>query len=282
MNDVLDGPQTASPLKATELRAAYASNATHVILDGVSLDLAAGELVAMIGPNGSGKSTLMRSLSRTLPPVSGMVALDGVDLYGQITAREAALRIGVVPQETTVAFEFTVREIVAMGRAPHQPKFAFGGGETEADTAAIDSALRRADIGPEFAARPVSTLSGGERQRVLVARALAQEASILLLDEPTAALDIGHEMDVLDWLRDLASRENRAVLVAMHDLNLAAGYADRVVMLRSGRVHAVGTPESVLTAENILQVYGVDVWIGRHPVTSRPYFLPLPRTSLPA
>lgn len=262
-------------LAARDIRVAYDSDAKRLVLDGVSVSVKPGEFVALIGPNGSGKSSLIRSLSRTLRPKGGVVSLDGDDLYGAVSARAAALRVGVVPQETSVAFEFTVREIVAMGRAPHQKMFSIGG-ESPADSAAIDKALQRADIDLAFSDRLISSLSGGERQRVLIARALAQEAEILLLDEPTASLDIRHETDLLSWLRNLAAQEGRAVLAALHDLNLAGAYADRVVVLKSGRVYAVGTPSEILTKETIAAVYGVDAWVGSHPVSGRPYYLPIP------
>jgi len=273
-----DGLQRAGDewrLSATDIEAGYSADSRHLVLRRVSIRLGRGEFVALIGPNGSGKSSLIRALSRTLRPKSGAILLNSADLYTTTTSRTAALSIGVVPQETSLAFEYTVREVVAMGRAPHQPRFAIGG-ESADDRAAIDEALTRSDISAAFADRPISSLSGGERQRVLIARALAQQASILLLDEPTASLDIRHETELLSWLGVLAKREDRTVLAALHDLNLAAAYADRVVVLCEGRVYAEGSPNEVLTKETIGAVYGVDAWIGSHPATGRPYFLSMP------
>jgi len=272
----LNANTSASVLAVRSIQSAYNQASDHLVLQDVTLDLRPGELVVVIGPNGSGKSTLIRALCRTLRPKAGVVLLDDLDLYLATSARKAARRIGVVPQETTIAFEFNVREVVAMGRAPHQPAFSFGVSETDRDIAAIDEAMRRADVPLEFESRPISTLSGGERQRVLVARALAQEAEVLLLDEPTAALDLRHENEIMAWLSRLVREEKRIVLAALHDLNLAAQYADRIVVLCAGRIAAMGTPDEALTEEIIAQVYGVNVLARRHPLTGRPYFLTVP------
>ncbi|MDR3707881.1 MAG: ABC transporter ATP-binding protein [Capsulimonadaceae bacterium] len=260
-------------LSAQGILAGYSGGAGDAKLRDVSVDLRSGELVAVVGPNGSGKSTLMRALSRTLRPLGGAVLLDARDLYSETTARMAALRIGVVPQETSVAFDFTVREIVAMGRAPHQPSLWLSASESDEDQAAIAKALRHADIPAEFADRPISTLSGGERQRVLIARAIAQEAGILLLDEPTSALDLRHQGELLSWLGSLAREEGRVVFAALHDLNLAAQHADRVIVLCDGEIAACGAPAEALSAGIIERVYGVAVRSRRDPASGRPYFL---------
>lgn len=212
-------------------------------LHDVGFQLHPGELVALLGPNGSGKSTLIRCLSRTLRPWAGRVEVEWENLY-ELSSREAARLIAVVPQFEELVFDFTVREIVEMGR------YAEGGGGSEAVTYALDATGLR-----DLANRAYTSLSGGERQRVLVARALAQETPILLLDEPTAHMDVGYQIAVLTLMRKLA-HEGRAVAAALHDLNLASGFADRAVLLYSGRVVLEGSVEDVLVSQEIERVYG--------------------------
>lgn len=228
-------------------------------LDGVSLEVAAGACTAVLGPNGSGKSTLLRVLLGTLRPEAGEVELDGTPL-ARWTREAIARQVGVVPQGEEAVFPMTVRELVAMGRYPHLGPWRREG---EADRHAVERAMRRCDV-LAFASRPISTLSGGERQRARVARALAQEPAALALDEPTAALDVSHEMAIFELLRDLG-RAGTTVLLVTHNLNLAARYAGRMVLLDRGRVAAQGTPAQVLTRETVERVYGWPVRIDRHP-----------------
>jgi iron complex transport system ATP-binding protein len=276
-------PATPAALAAKGLEAAYGQDPhAAALISDLTLEVAPGELIAVVGPNGSGKSTLVRALSRTLKPRRGVALLDEEDLYRQVDSRRAARSIGVVPQETHVAFEFTVREVVAMGRAPHQKPFSLLAGESEVDRLAIDRALERAGISAELARRKISAVSGGERQRALIARALAQEARVLLLDEPTASLDLQHQTALLEWLLTLAHIEHRAVLIVLHDLNLAAAYADRIIVLAGGRIVAQGTPAEALTAETIEAVWGSRVWVRCHPASGRPYVLHLPEPFEPA
>lgn len=279
-------PLSSAPgaaLAAEGLEVAYSQDPlVSALLSDLTLKVTPGELIAVVGPNGSGKSTLVRALSRTLRPRRGIALLDDQDLYRQVDSRRAARSIGVVPQETHVAFDFTVREVVAMGRAPHQRPFSLLTGESEADRDAVDRALDRAGISAELARRKISAVSGGERQRALIARALAQEALVLLLDEPTASLDLQHQTALLEWLVALARNENRAVLIVLHDLNLAAAYADRIVVLAGGRIAAQGAPADALTAETIEAVWGARVWVRCHPASGRPYILHLPEPYEPA
>lgn len=227
-------------LRAIDVDAGYGG---EPVLKDIGFRVEPGQLVAILGPNGAGKSTLIRCLSRTLRPEAGQVQFDGVDLYS-LTAREAAKRIAVVPQFEEPVFDFTVREIVEMGR------FAAGDSFGEA----VESALEATTL-TELADRPFTTLSGGERQRVLVARALAQDTPVILLDEPTAHMDVGFQIATLSLLRKL-SHDGRAVAAALHDLNLASGFADRAVLLYSGRIVADGPVEEVLCSAEIERVYG--------------------------
>jgi iron complex transport system ATP-binding protein len=223
------------------------------IVRGVSLELRGGSLLALIGPNGSGKSTLLRLLGGLWQPSEGAALLDGQSLKA-LPRRAIARGIAYTPQDTHLDFAFTVREIVMMGRHPHLGRFQ---PEGELDRAAAGEAMRRADVA-QLAERFVTELSGGERQRVLIARSLATEAPIILLDEPTANLDIAHALDLLALCRALA-REGKAIAIALHDLNLAARFADEIVLLDRGVVAACGATAAVLSPEIIGEVFGVQV-----------------------
>ncbi|HEX6751749.1 MAG TPA: ABC transporter ATP-binding protein [Longimicrobium sp.] len=233
--------------------------ATGCAVDGVTVEVPAGACTAVLGPNGSGKSTLLRLMLGILSPSAGAVELDGRPV-AQWGREEIARAVGVVPQGEEAVFPMTVREMVAMGRYPHLGPWRR---ERDADRRAVERAMERCDV-LAFAQRPISTLSGGERQRARVARALAQEPSALALDEPTAALDVSHEMAIFELLRDLG-RAGTTVLLVTHNLNLAARYADRLVLLDHGRVAATGTPAEVLARETVERVYGWPVRIDRHP-----------------
>ena len=260
-------------LAAEEIQIRYTPDAPPVLTQ-FSLDVRPGIFLGIVGPNGSGKSTLVRALSRALRPASGAVLLDESDLYAALSAREAARAIGVVPQETAVSLDFSVREVVRMGRAPHLPRRPFAS-ETAEDERIVAEAMRAARV-EGLADRTVPTLSGGERQRVLFARALAQQPDVILLDEPTAHLDLRHQTEALTLARDLAHGGGKAVLAVLHDVNLAAAFCDALVLLHAGRIVAQGPPEAVVTAENLQAVYGARVWVRRHPASGRPLVLTLP------
>ncbi len=200
--------------------------------------------------------------------------LDEADLYTGLSARDAARTIAVVPQDTAVSLDFSVRAVVRMGRAPHLPRRPFAT-ETAQDERVVSEAMQAARV-ENLAGRAVTTLSGGERQRVLFARALAQQPDVILLDEPTAHLDLRHQTETLTLARDLAHGQGKAVLAVLHDVNLAAAFCDCLVLLHAGQIVAQGTPEQVLTAENLQAVYGARVWIRRHPASGRPLILTLP------
>ena len=240
-----------------------------VALRGVSLSLAGGELLGVVGPNGSGKSTLVRAITRVVPPVEGAIQLDG-ESAAALPQRELARRVAVVPQNPYLPDAFTVLEVALMGRTPHLGLLQ---SESRADLAAVRRALEQTDTWC-LAHRRMGELSGGERQRVVVARALAQETPLLLLDEPTAHLDVGHQAAVMDLVRRLCRAQGTAVLAIVHDLTLASQYCDRLVMLNEGRVVAEGAPHEVLSPEVLSSVYGAKVWVFPHPLTGRPVVTP--------
>ncbi len=224
------------------------------ILDAVDLDAPQGRVLGLVGPNGSGKTTLLRTLYASLKPKHGAVLIDGEQL-GTLSAREVARRVAVVVQETPGDLPLLVSDMVLLGRTPHRSAFAGRRGDDEHVAAA---ALEQ--VGAlHLAGESFDGLSGGERQRVLIARALAQESTHLLLDEPTNHLDVRYQHEVLDLARQLATMGGRTVIVVLHDLNLAAGYCDQVLLLNHGAVVAAGTPAEVLTPEHLEPVYEVAV-----------------------
>jgi iron complex transport system ATP-binding protein len=239
------------------------------VLDDVELFVDGGEFLALVGPNGAGKTTLLRTCNGLLSPDRGDVYVGGRPV-AECSAREIGQLVATVPQETTVAFEFPVADIVEMGRTPHRSRFEPA---DDADRAAVDDALERTDT-VRFAERSVEELSGGERQRVMVARALAQDAPILLLDEPTASLDINHQVRMLALARALAD-DGRTVVAAIHDLELAARFCDRMALLSDGALLAEGSPETVLTSGRLEAAFDVRTAIATNPVTGTPAVTPL-------
>lgn len=248
--------------------ARYPGAATDAVR-GVHFAAPAGRLTALVGPNGSGKSSCVRALLGRVPVVRGRVTVDGRELRGVAPAARARL-VAVVPQRETPAFPMPVREFVALGRYAWS---AGGASSPGADAAAVDRALDRADA-RALAERDTESLSGGEWQRVRIARALAQEAPALVLDEPTAFLDIAHEMAVFELLRALAD-EGRTVLVVSHQLNLVARFADHVVLLSDGSVAAAGTPAAVMDGPTLERVYGWPLVVSRDPAVGAPTLVPL-------
>ncbi len=240
----------------------------RTVLQDVSLRVGPGEMVGLIGPNGCGKSTIIRALSRIIAPLSGRITVAGRDIK-KISRRELAHLIGVVPQMPILPSAFTAFEIVLMGRNPHLGFLQYEGPK---EIAIVWQAMEKTGT-QSFAERRVSELSGGEIQGLLIARALAQETKAILLDEPTANLDIGRQIETLDLIRNMCSESNLAVLAALHDLNLAAQYCDRLVLLHEGRVYAEGTPREVITSSNIARVYGAASCVYSHPVNGLPCVL---------
>ena len=240
-------------MNAIELRGVTVHLGGHPVVDGVDAAVAEGEWLALIGPNGAGKTTLLRAIAR-LVPFTGEIALDGRPLAG-LARSELARLVAVVPQEPSTPPWMTVAEYALLGRTPHLGPLAKEGAR---DREAAARALGRLDL-LSFADRRLGTLSGGEKQRVVVARALAQEAPIVLLDEPTAALDIGHQQQALELLDGLRAESGLTLVAAMHDLTMAAQYADRMLLLDAGHVVADGSPTDVLTKAAIARHYGAAI-----------------------
>jgi iron complex transport system ATP-binding protein len=253
---------------ARDLAVRYAGSAVPA-LDGVSMEVPDGCLYAVLGPNGSGKSTLVKALLGVVPAQSGHAVVDDRDVR-EWTRRELARAVGVVPQAEVISFPLTVRELVGMGRYPHLGPL---GGEGEVDRRAVVRALELCHVA-ELETRDVTTLSGGELQRVRIARALAQEPRALILDEPTASLDIRHEMAILELLRASAD-SGMTVVVVTHGLDMAAWFADRMLLLSRGRVAAEGAPAGVLRAEVLEEVYHWPIAVATDPSTGTPRVTPL-------
>jgi len=239
-----------------------------VVLQDLTFQVRPGEMVGLIGPNGCGKSTIIRALSRIISPHSGKILLDGKDVT-KIPRRDLARLLGVVPQMPLLPSAFTAFEIVLMGRNPHLGLFQYEGPK---ELAIAWQAMEKTGT-QSLAERRVSELSGGEIQGLLIARVLAQETKAILLDEPTANLDIGRQVEILDLIKNLCRENNLVVLAALHDLNLASQYCDRLVLLNDGQIHAEGTPREVITARNIEDVYGAEGCVYTHPVNGLPCVL---------
>ncbi len=247
-------------LEAIDLHYSYERgrrDAGEEALRGVTLGVERGEFVSLIGPNGSGKTTLLRLLSGALKPSQGRVEVLGEDA-ARIGRRRMARTVAVVPQDTSVAFPFTAEDVVLMGRFAHLGAYGFEG---EHDFAVARAAMRATGTLP-FAKRFIQDLSGGERQRVIVARALAQEAEILLLDEPTAFLDIRHQVEISRLVKALRDDKGLTIVNVSHDLNLAAAFSERLVLLKAGRVFADGAPSEVLSEEVLEEAYETQVFVG--------------------
>ncbi len=253
-------------LQVENLSFSYHDN--NIIKD-IRLNVEKGEFVGLLGPNGSGKSTVLKNLYRALEPNLGEVRLDDEDLL-KMNVKKAAQKVGVVGQENYIPFDFKVEEIVAMGRNPYKRLFE---GDTKVDKEIVAEALKQTGI-EDMAKRNYLELSGGEKQRVLIARVLAQQTDFLLLDEPTNHLDIHYQLQMFDLVKGLGV----TVLAAIHDLNIAALYCDRMYVLKEGRLFKAGTPEEILTPEVISEVYGIKVDVMIHPKTNRVSITYLPKS----
>ncbi|MBF6600367.1 MAG: heme ABC transporter ATP-binding protein [Dehalococcoidia bacterium] len=252
-----------------DVRALSAGYPGRPVLAAVDLHVDRGEVLALIGPNGCGKTTLLRAISGVLPFGGGTIALDGDDIR-TMRAEVLARRVAVVAQASALPPRFTASDVVMMGRSPHLRLLQWEG---RRDGRIVRSAMQRAGCW-SLRDRLVDELSGGERQRVIIARALAQQPALLLLDEPTSHLDVQHQVETFRLMRDLCAGDGLAVVAVVHDLTLAALFGDRIALLADGRNVATGTPAEVLRAERIEAVYGVSVRVLPHPVSGRPVVVP--------
>lgn len=248
-------------LKAQQLDIGY--GATRIVQD-LSFSPPPAQVTALIGPNGCGKSTLLKAFARILTPQSGSLSLDGT-AYGQLSANELARKVAFLPQVLPIPEGVSVRQLVAYGRSPHN---SLWGRLSGVDQHSVDQALQRMEL-DTLADRPLSDLSGGQRQRAWLAMILAQDAAIVLLDEPTTYLDISHQVELLDLMREL-SAEGKTVITVLHDINQACRYADHLAVMQGGRMVTCGAPSDVLTAELVCQVFDVQVQIMREPVAGTP------------
>lgn len=260
---------SASSLLAQHLTAGYGE---RTILNDVSLTVQAGQTTAIVGANACGKSTLLRVLSRLLTPEQGNVWLDGNAIH-KLPARRLAQQLGFLPQSPIAPEGITVLELVSRGRHPHQGLFQRWSAADEAAVADALSATHMANL----ADSAVEELSGGQRQRAWIAMALAQQTDVLLLDEPTTFLDINHQIEVLDLLTDLNQTRGTTIVMVLHELNLAARYADRLVAMANGNVYAVGSSEDVFTEQMVRDVFGLESRVIDDPVTGKPMMIPLGR-----
>jgi len=244
----------------------------RTIVDSLDLALPPGRVTAIVGANACGKSTLLKAMARLLTPSTGQVLLDGKSIH-RLPTKQVARVLGLLPQSPIAPDGIAVSDLVSRGRHPHQGALSRW---TSTDDAAVARALEATDV-THLADRPVDELSGGQRQRVWIAMALAQETDVLLLDEPTTFLDISHQIDVLDLLTDLNRDRGTTVAMVLHDLNLAARYADHLVAMAQGEVIAAGDPSDVLTEETVRRVFGLDSRVVPDPLTGRPMVIPIGR-----
>jgi len=260
---------TTHTLAVEHLTLGYAD---RVVIDSLDLAVPPGRITAIVGANACGKSTLLRSMSRLLAPRGGHVLLDGKQVH-RLPAKQLARTLGLLPQAPTAPEGITVADLVGRGRNPHQRVFSRWSSEDDAAVAAALDATQTA----ELADRSVDELSGGQRQRVWIAMALAQQTDLLLLDEPTTFLDVSHQVEVLDLLTDLNLTRGTTIVMVLHDLNLAARYADHLVALAGGRLYAAGEPAQVLTQECVRTVFGLESQVITDPTSGKPLMLPIGR-----
>jgi iron complex transport system ATP-binding protein len=256
------------------LRAAAVSLAydQHEVVHDLDLVVPPGMITAVVGANGCGKSTLLRALARLIRPRHGAVLLDGESIV-KLPSKEVAKRLGILPQSPQAPDGLAVEDLVSRGRYPHQSLFRQWSPE---DEAAVEAALLATDM-TELRSRPLDELSGGQRQRAWIAMTLAQQTEILLLDEPTTFLDLAHQIEVLDLLDDLVAVHGRTIVMVLHDVNQACRYADHVVAMRDGRIHAAGAPGDVIDAALVREVFGLEAHVIEDPVTGTPLCLPTAR-----
>ncbi len=256
-----------SRLIVEDLSVGYGAQA---VVKGVSLSACEGQLTILVGPNGCGKSTLLKTIARVLRPMYGAATLDGASVHATPT-RALAKRMALLPQGPIAPEGLTVQELVSQGRFPHQTLARQWSAE---DSRAVAAAMDAADV-TEFAERHVDSLSGGQRQRCWIAMILAQETGVILLDEPTTFLDLKVQIDIMSLLQKIAHEQNRTLVVVLHELNIAAMYGDKIVMMRDGRIVDQGTADDVITGENLKSVFALNAHVIKDPISNRPVCLPV-------
>lgn len=250
----------------------YGGYGKEIVLHDVSFDVMQGEFLGIIGPNGAGKSTLLKLMSRVLHPQKGEIFFENKDI-ARIKLKELCKKIAFVPQDTLINFPFSVEEVVLLGRIPHLKRLQF---ETKRDFKIAENSLLLTDS-LHLKEKKIDQLSGGERQRVIIAKALAQEPILLFLDEPTAHLDISHQIQILDLSKKLCRQTNLTIVATLHDLNLASEYCDKIILLNEGKIYKDGTPPEVLTYQNIEAVYKTVVVVLDNPVSHQPHVVLVPK-----
>jgi iron complex transport system ATP-binding protein len=254
-------------LEIKDLEFGYNEN---LVIKGVSFNIEKGKFISIIGPNGSGKSTLLKTINHLYNPTKGSILVDGINI-NDMKKRDLAKKIALVPQDTVVDYDFTVEEIVLMGRHPYKSRFQK---EDEGDYKVINESLEMTNT-LKLKKRLITEISGGERQRVIIAKALAQKPSIILLDEPTSHLDINHQMDILNLLKRLNKEHGTTIILVIHDINLAARYSDEIILIDKGKISDMGKPEDIITSDNIENIYNLKVAIEKNKYTDTTYITPI-------
>ena len=240
------------------------------ILNNIDLNIQKNKFYSIIGPNGSGKTTLLKNISKTLEPLKSTLFIDDIDIKN-LKNKELAKKVACVPQNTQINFDFSAMDIVLMGRTPYLKRFQ---NESSSDIEIVKNAMNITNTW-HLKDKNINDLSGGERQRVIIARSLAQQTNILLLDEPISNLDIHHQIKILDTIKTLNIEKNITVITVLHDLNIAAEYSDYLILLNKGNILSQGTPQNVLTKENIKKVYNMDICVLENPISQKPHIIPI-------
>lgn len=255
---------------AIEVESLYFSYGDSLVLRDINFKIEKGEFVSIIGPNGSGKSTLLKNMISIYKPNKGLIKIDGKELK-EYKAKELAKKVAIVLQDTNIAYDFSVFDVVMMGRNPYLGRFQ---NESYKDFQIVKDSLKLTDT-LHLKDKSINQISGGERQRVIIARALAQEPKIILLDEPTSHLDINHQIEILSLLKKLNTEKNMTIVIVIHDINLAARYSNKMILLNKGEILSIGKPKEVITYENIEKAYNLNVVITKNLYTNSPYLMPL-------
>ena len=239
------------------------------VLNDINISIEKGKFYSILGPNGSGKTTLLKLLSKILPLEKAHIFLENKDIIN-ISAKALSKRIAVVPQSTEIEFDFSVEDIVLMGRSPHIARFSK---ESNKDIEIAENAMKVTNT-YKLKNKSINALSGGERQRVVVARAIAQDTEIILLDEPISHLDIHHQVEIMNQIKALNKEKNITIIAVLHDINLAAAYSDYMILMKEGKVHSSGIPEEILTEKSMKEVYELEVYISKNPRTGKLFLMP--------